>query len=104
VVMLDAVLVLGVLALLAYGSIRLLSAPGERRELGTGPGTWRVAHRDVHGSTRVVVQKVAPGGSVLDEHQVASIPVGDPGYDQRFLAAMSTARERRALFEAEDGD
>jgi hypothetical protein len=52
----------------------------------------------------VALQKVSPSGTdVLDEHVVATIRVDDPRYDERFLAAMATARERQALFEAEDG-
>jgi hypothetical protein len=39
---------------------------------------------------------------VVDEHAIASIPVDDPEYDAKFLTAMSIARERRALFEAEE--
>jgi hypothetical protein len=39
---------------------------------------------------------------VLNEHVVARIPVGDPEYDAKFMAAMAAARERRAVFEAEE--
>ena len=35
-------------------------------------------------------------------YTVDTIPVDDPGYEERFLAAMMTANERRALFEAEE--
>ena len=50
-----------------------------------------------------MVQKLSPGGAnILSEHVVTTIPVGDPDYDAKFLAAMSTARERRAMFESED--
>jgi hypothetical protein len=62
-----------------------------------------VNHRDVHGETRVVLQKVSSGGiSILAEHVVAAIPVDDPAYDEKFLTAMNAARERRALFESEE--
>jgi hypothetical protein len=44
----------------------------------------------------------AGGVNVLDEHVVARIPVDDPDYDAKFMAAMAAARERRALFEAEE--
>ena len=51
-----------------------------------------------------MVQKTSPTGvNVLDEHSVATIRIDDPEYDAKFLAAMATARERRALFESEDG-
>jgi hypothetical protein len=57
----------------------------------------------VHGETRVLVQKISRGGiSILAEHVVATIPVDDPDYDDKFLAAMTRARERRALFESEE--
>ena len=50
-----------------------------------------------------MVQKVSSGGAnLLDEHVIDTIPVADPGYEERFLAAMTTANERRALFEAEE--
>jgi hypothetical protein len=65
-------------------------------------GEWRIDHVDVHGRTRVLLQKVLPGsGQVVDEHVVATIPVDDPDYEATFLQAMATARERRALFESE---
>ena len=70
---------------------------------GRGPVEWRVNHRDVHGETRVVLQKVSRGGiTVLNEHVVATIRIDDPAYDEKFLAAMNTARERRSLFESEE--
>jgi hypothetical protein len=34
---------------------------------------------------------------------ITKLDVEDPDYDAKFLAAMATARERRALFEAEEG-
>ena len=49
----------------------------------------------------MVLQKISSSGVVLDEHVVATVPVDDPDYDAKFLTAMNTARERRALFEAE---
>ena len=58
----------------------------------------------MRGVTRVVVRKVSPNGTnILDEHEVAEIPTGAPDYDTRFMTAMATARERVALFEAEQG-
>jgi hypothetical protein len=68
------------------------------------PGTWRVAHYDVKGETRVVLQKVREGDTrVLDEHVITSVRSDDPEYDDKFLTAMDAARQRQALFEAEDG-
>ena len=107
-VLLDAAVMLGVLGLVVYGAIRLLTQdqtrpqPQPPRRLPPGPTHWRPTHYDLDGVTHVVLRKVSVDGEVLDEHVVATVPVGDPGYDAAFLAAMSTARERRALFEAED--
>ena len=65
--------------------------------------TWAEKHYDVQGTTRVVLQRISPtGDAVLDEHVIATVPVDDPEYDAKFLDAMSTARERRALFETEE--
>jgi hypothetical protein len=101
-VFLEAGVVLGVLGLVAYWTLILL----ERSRQSARPvaaGRWRAAHYDVAGATRVVVQKVSSGGAnLLDEHVVDTIPVDDPAYEERFLAAMMTANERRALFEAEE--
>jgi hypothetical protein len=117
-VMLEAVVVVAVLGLLVYGTIMLLSgtrASGTGAS-GTGPsgtrgsgaqavgrGTWRVTHYEASGATRVVVQKVAPDGvRLIEEHLVDTIGADDPAYEDRFLTAMATARQRQALFEAED--
>ena len=75
----------------------------EQRRPSPRSGTWRVVHYDARGQTHVVLQRVPEGGTrVLDEHVVATFPADDPEYDARFLAAMDTARQRQALFEAED--
>ena len=75
----------------------------QQRRPAAAAGQWRVAHYDVKGFTRVVLQKVSLGGTnVLDEHVVVTIPINDPEYDMKFLAATATARERRAVFEAEE--
>lgn len=106
-VILDAVLVIGMVWLVVYGTIRLLTRPpGGGRPSPVAPaGEWRTAHYDVKRTTHVVLQRISPGGDqVLDEHVIASIPVDDPDYDTTFLTAMSTARERRAMFEAEEQD
>jgi hypothetical protein len=102
-VLLEAVFVVALLGLITYVTIRSLT-PSSQGRFASRAGSWRAAHYDANGVTRVVVEKVSPGGaSVLDEHLVSTIPVDDPEYDAKFLAAMSTARERQALFEAEEG-
>ena len=103
--LLEAAVVAGVLALVVYATIRLLTrpsgAPGPSRP-ALPAGEWRVDHFEVDGRTRVLLQKVLPAsGQVVDEHVVATIPVDDPDYEAAFLRAMATARERRALFESE---
>ena len=51
----------------------------------------------------MVVQKVTPASRlVLDEHVIAEIPVSDPDYDELFMTAMATARQRKAIFETEE--
>ena len=87
--MLEAALVIAVLGGLVYLTVRLLERTQER-------------HQDVAGTTRVLVQKISESGRVLDEHLVATVRADDPAYDEKFLAAMAAARERRALFQAED--
>ncbi len=103
---LDAVLVLGILGLLVYLTLRLLlmtrPGGGSATAAPAGSGVWQTAHYDVDGTTHVVVQRVsADGGVVLDEHLVALVVVDDPDYDLQFRTAMATARERRSMFEAE---
>lgn len=103
-VLLEAVFVIGLAGLLLYGTLRLLTRPQDRRLPAAREGHWITAHYDVDRTTRVVVQKVSPTGvDVLDEHLVTTLRIDDPEYDARFLAAMATARERRALFESEAG-
>lgn len=102
-VLLEAAVVVGILSVIVYGTIWLLMRPKGPRRPVMPAGQWQAAHYDVKGETHVVLQKVSPGGvNVLDEHVIATIPVGDPDYDAKFLAAMTTARERRALFEVEE--
>jgi hypothetical protein len=101
-VLLEAALVIGLVWAIVHGTIRLLADP-RGAPSSTAPSRWRPAHYDVRGETRVVLQKVSErDGKVLDEHIIATVPVDDPEYDARFLTAMATARERRALFEAEE--
>ena len=102
VVFLEAAFVFGLLGLVTYLIIRLLTIAPEGRTAARA-GHWRAVHYDADGVTRVAVEKVKPGGaSVLDEHLVSTIPIDDPDYEAKFLAAMAAARERQALFEAED--
>ena len=104
-VLLEAALVIGMVWVLVYGTIRLLTPPQIRRAPVSTAGRWRVVHYDVQGTTHVALQRVSPDGDhVLDEHVIATVRVDDPEYDAKFLAAMSTARERRAMFEAEEHD
>jgi hypothetical protein len=100
-VMVEGLLVVGVIGLLVYAVVQaLLSGQGHP---AAAAGHWRVAHYDVDGRTRVVVHKVRPGSTqVLDEHLIAEIPVADPAYDELFMTAMATARQRKAIFETEE--
>lgn len=105
-VLVEAALLVAVVGILVYVMALLLLRPQQSHHGRPAPltGSWRVAHRDEAGTTHVVLQRVDEGRrEVLDEHVVASIPTDDPAYDERFLAAMQTARQRLALFEAEDG-
>jgi hypothetical protein len=104
VVLVDAVLVLGAVGLVVYGVIRLLTRAQRRSLPGSGgAGQWRATHYDAKGVTRVVLQKMSPtGANLLNEHVVATIPLDDPDYDAKFMTAMATARERRAMFETEE--
>lgn len=99
-VVLEGLVVLATLAFVVYGVIVLVLRSREPVRQLTGT-RWRVTHYDSRGHTRVVLQRVSPsGGKVLDEHVVETIPADDPAYQERFLTAMATARERQALFEA----
>ena len=99
----DAVVVLGLVGLAFYVVLRLLLGASRSSSPSTGPGVWRTNHYDAKGVTRIVVQKVSPAGTnILNEHVVTTIPLDDADYDTKFLAAMATARERRAMFESED--
>src|SRR6188508_3587879 len=102
-VLVDAILVLGGVGLLVYGAIRLVMRTQRRSLPSSNAGQWRATHYDAKGSTRVVLQKTTPTGAhLLDEHVVATIRLDDPEYDTKFMTAMATARERRAMFETEE--
>jgi FAD/FMN-containing dehydrogenase len=101
-VLLEAAFAFGLLGLITYLTLRLLTHPAEART-AIRTGRWMAVHYDADGETRVAVRKVSAGGAdVLDEHVVAIIPTADSEYDAKFMAAMAAARERQALFEAED--
>ncbi len=103
-VMLEAAIVIGVVGLLVFWVASLLLRSASQGPQVSPAGTWRVAHYDAKGETRVVLQKVREGDTrVIDEHVITSIRADDPEYDAKFLAAMDAARQRQALFEAEDG-
>lgn len=97
-------MVVGVLAVLVYGAILLLLRPRSIGRPVLPAGRWAVGHYDADGATHVVLQKVVPGGDVVDEHVIATIPVDAPDYDAAFLSAMAAARERRALFDVEEDE
>jgi len=102
-VLFDAVVVLGAIGLAVYGVARVLSRARYQPPLASAPGRWRTTHYDTRGATRVVLQKMSPtGADLLDEHLVATIQLDDPEYDAKFMTAMATARERRAMFESEE--
>ena len=103
-VLVEAAFVIGLVAVVIYAITSLLLRAQDQRRPSSLPGKWQVAHYDAKHETHVVLQRISEsGGKVLDEHVVATFPSDDPEYDDKFLAAMNTARQRQALFEAEDG-
>ena len=95
------VVLLGVIVLVVATYLMSRSKPPREP---VGSGHWRATHYEASGVTRVVVQKVsATGVNLLDEHVVAELHRDDPDFDGRFLEAMSTARQRQSVFEAEEG-
>lgn len=102
--MLEAAAVVVLLGLVVFGAATMWMSRGRPEREPVGSGRWRAAHYDVGGSTRVVVQKLsATGVNLLDEHVVAELPREAPDFEERFLEAMATARQRQSLFEAEEG-
>ena len=98
-----AVVALIVLALLVFFAATHLFGRSKPQQSAVAAGHWRAAHYEAKGLTRVVVQKVsATGVNKLDEHVVAELRRDDPNYDELFLEAMGTARQRQSLFEAEE--
>ena len=103
-VMLEAAIVVGLAGLIVFWVVSYLLRSTSQGPQVAPAGTWRVAHYDVKGETRVVLQKVREGDTrVVDEHVIASVRSDDPAYDDKFVAAMDLARQRQALFELEDG-
>ena len=103
VALLEVVVVLCVVGLICYAVVGLLTRGLDRRRPAPGSaGRWRAAHYERNSETRIVVRKVAASGDIVDEHLVVAIPVGDANYDTRFLDGMAQARQRVALFEAEE--
>lgn len=98
-----ALVVLGVLAVIAYATYAMMRGTTKRRIHAAPAGQrWLATHYAVNDATRIVVRKVSAGnGDVLDEHVVVEIPNGDSDFDSRFLEAMAEARSRAALFESE---
>lgn len=101
--MLEGLVVVVVVALVLFAAATYLFGRSKQPAAAVQRGHWRAAHYDTKGVTRVVVQKVsATGVNKLDEHVVAELRRDDPDYDDRFLEAMNTARQRQSLFEAEE--
>ena len=104
-VVLEAAILVGLVGLMIFWMTSHLLRSTDQGPQVSAPGTWRVAHYDAKGATRVVLQKVRDGDTrVLDEHVIATVRVDDPDYDAKFLAAMSAARERRAELDEEAGE
>jgi hypothetical protein len=100
---LEGLVVVGVIALVVLAGATYLFGRSKQPAVAVQGGHWRAAHYDAKGVTRVVVQKVsATGVNKLDEHVVAELRRDDPDYEDRFLEAMSTARQRQSLFESEE--
>ena len=100
---LEVVAVTTLLAVLVFTAATFLFTRSKEQREPVGAGEWRATHYEADGVTRVVVQKVsATGVNLLDEHVVAELHRDDADFDSRFLEAMSTARQRQSLFEAEE--
>jgi len=103
-VLVEAVFLIGLLGVMIYAISSLPARARGVRRASSLSGKWRVAHYDVKHQTHIVLQKISESGAqMLDEHVIATLRSDDPEYDDKFLAAMNTARMRRALFESEEG-
>jgi hypothetical protein len=82
--------------------------PGRRRELAAAiaAARWVPAHDEVDGRTRVLVRKTYTGldghPTVLDERVIDTFAADDPGWEVRFIEAMSRARFRCTYLNAEE--
>lgn len=87
----------------AFVSLTLWLLDRAREPSQPTPAHWRITHYDTDGETRVVLQKYDDHrDKVLGQHVVGTIRLDDPDYEAEFLAVMDSARQRRALFEAEE--
>jgi hypothetical protein len=103
-------IVLVALAVAAVVVVLLMYAFADRSSAGKA-ALERGAHWEAHteasgGVTAVVVRRVArsDAGDVLAElgrQTVATIPDGDPEWEQRYHEAMATARSRVAALDSE---
>ena len=101
--MLEAAAVIGLVAVVVLVIATFVMSHAKPVREPVGSGHWRATHYEADGVTRVVVQKVsATGVNLLDEHVVAELHRDDADFDSRFLEAMSTARQRQSVFEAEE--
>jgi hypothetical protein len=102
-VMLEAAALVALLVVVVFVAASYLMSRSKSRREPVSSGHWRATHYEAGGVTRVVVQKVsATGVNLLDEHVVAELHRDDTDFDSRFLEAMSTARQRQSVFEAEE--
>ena len=94
-------------AAIARGSGHVLP-PGPRRQLAAAiaAARWVPAHDEVDGRTRVLVRKTYTGldghPAVLDERVIDTFAADDPGWEVRFIEAMSRARFRCTYLNAEE--
>lgn len=88
-----AVAVVAVLVLLVRFNVRAWS-----REK---PAAWTPQHRTVGETTTVSVELRRRGGRALDSQPIALLPVAAADYEDRFLEAMSRARDRAAVLQSE---
>ncbi len=101
--MLEAAAVVGLVAVIVLLATTYIMGRSKPSKEPVGSGQWRATHYEAKGVTRVVVQKVsATGVNLLDEHVVAELHRDEADFDARFLEAMSTARQRQSLFQAEE--
>ena len=102
-ILVELALVIGLVWALVHVTLRLVERT--RATAATDPGTaaWRIAHFDTDGETRIVLQRQDRRGQrVGTQHVVSTVRLDDPDYEAGFLAGMEAARQRRALFEAEE--